>query len=132
MDQHPDRNDTFHYRYSVREQAEIKRIREKYAPQEAKAADKMARLRALDASVTSKANMASLILGILSSLVLGVGMCCCLVWGAALTVFTLGIVIGLVGIVGIALAYPLYVRVLRRERARVAPEILRLTDELMK
>ena len=132
MDQHPDRNDTFRYRYSVREQEEIKRIREKYVPQETTTEDKMARLRALDASVTSKADMVSLILGILSCLVMGVGMCCCLVWGAELAIFALGIVIGLVGIVGIALAYPLYLRILRRERARVAPEILRLTDELMK
>ncbi len=32
----------------------------------------------------------------------------------------------------IALAYPVYNRVLKKERARIAPEILRLTEELLK
>jgi len=32
----------------------------------------------------------------------------------------------------LAVAYPLYNRTLKKERERIAPEILRLTDELMK
>ena len=43
----------------------------------------------------------------------------------------IGIVIGIVGLVLVALAYPVYNRILRKERQRIAPEILRLTDELM-
>jgi len=39
--------------------------------------------------------------------------------------------VGLVGIILIALAYPLYNHILKKERQRIAPEILRLTDELM-
>jgi len=67
---------------------------------------------------------------VLSALVLGIGMCCCMVWGGAL--FIPGIIIGIVGIAGVAAAYPLYERITKKERERIAPEILRLTDELMK
>ena len=43
-----------------------------------------------------------------------------------------GIAIGLVGIILVSLAYPVYNRVVQKERARIAPEIIRLTDDLMK
>ena len=53
-----------------------------------------------------------------------------MVWGDIL--FIPGIIIGLVGIVGVSLAYPAYTFVLKKEREKIAPEILLLTDELMK
>lgn len=120
-------NESFEYTYSAPEQEEIKRIREKYLPKEARE-QKLETLRRLDESVTKKAALASIILGTVSTLVMGVGMCCCLVWTQ---LFILGVVIGIFGIVGIALAYPLYKHIAEKERARVAPEILRLTQELM-
>ena len=43
-----------------------------------------------------------------------------------------GIAVGLVGMVLVALAYPLYNRVLAKQRARIAPQILELTAELLK
>lgn len=120
-------NNTFQYTYSAREQAEVKRIRSKYMPREE---DKMAQLKKLDASVTGKATTVSLIVGVIGALILGTGMSCCMVWADKLLIP--GIVIGLVGMGICGLAYPLYERTLKKERARVAPEILRLTDELMK
>lgn len=115
----------FSFTYSAKQQAEIKHIRDKYAPREE---DKMEQLRRLDAGVTQKSTTAALIVGILSALVLGVGMCCCMVWEA----FLPGILIGVVGVVGVSLAYPLYTHIVKKERDKIAPEILRLTDELMK
>ena len=56
-------NKGFQYTYSAREQAELKRIREKYAPP-SEVEDKMKRLRRLDASVTQKAQVVSLMFGI--------------------------------------------------------------------
>ena len=120
-------NNTFRYTYSAKEQAEVKRIRSKYMPREE---DKMAQLKKLDASVTGKATTVSLIVGVIGALILGTGMSCCMVWADKLLIP--GIVIGLVGMGICGLAYPLYERTLKKERARVAPEILRLTDELMK
>ena len=43
-----------------------------------------------------------------------------------------GVVVGLVGMVPVALAYPIYDWVLKKQREKIAPEVLRLTDELLK
>lgn len=117
----------FEYTYSAPEQEEIKRIREKYIPKEE---NKMDQLRRLDAQVTQKGTVVALVVGILSALVLGTGMSCCMVWGGSW--FIPGIMIGIVGIAGVAAAYPLYVHITAQEKARLAPEILRLTEELLK
>lgn len=117
----------FNYTYSANQQSEVKRIRDKYVPKEA---DKMEQLRRLDQSVTQKAMMNSLIVGVIGALILGIGMSCAMVWQGAL--FIPGIIIGLIGICGISVAYPVYNRTLTKEREKVAPEIMRLTDELMK
>lgn len=118
---------TFQYTYSAKEQEELKRIRSKYLPKEE---NKLDLLKRLDAQVTLKATMSSIIAGVIGTLILGIGMCCCLVW--ADTVFALGIVIGIIGISILALAYPMYNRIISKERERIAPEILRLTEDLMK
>jgi len=54
--------------------------------------------------------------------------------GAALgeLAMVLGILVGLVGLSMVAVAWPLYHRVLKAERRRIAPEILRLSEELLK
>ena len=130
-------NEEFAYTYSGREQAEIRKIREKYA-ERSETEDKMARLRRLDASVTKKAQMVSIILGVVGTLIMGIGMSLVMTDLGELLglsdalIFPLGIVIGLGGCIPVALAYPLYHVIVRHERARIAPEILRLTDELMK
>ncbi|MBQ8317376.1 MAG: hypothetical protein IJX85_03485 [Lachnospiraceae bacterium] len=46
--------------------------------------------------------------------------------------FVFGIVIGVIGMVVLGVAYPLYNKTLKEEREKIAPEIIRLTDELMK
>lgn len=117
----------FQYTYSAKEQAEIKRIRSKYTPKEE---NKMEQLQRLDASATQKATMYAIIVGVIGALILGAGMSCCMVWTDALLIP--GIVIGVIGMAVLAVAYPLYNRTLKKERERIAPEILRLTGELMK
>lgn len=119
--------ETFSYTYSAKQQEEIKKIREKYLPKEA---DKMEQLRRLDESVTRKGTIASLVVGIIGALVMGFGMSCCLVWTD--TMLVLGIIVGIVGIAMVSVAYPLYNYVTKKEREKIAPEIIRLSDELMK
>ncbi len=121
-----EKNDTFRYTYSAKEQEEIRRIREKYIPREA---DKMEQLRRLDAGATQKGTVLSLVVGIIGALLLGVGMCCCMVWTGLLVP---GIIVGVAGIAVTGAAYPVYNHVLKTEREKIAPEILRLTEELMK
>lgn len=120
------KQDAFEYTYSAPRQEEIKKIREKYLPQEE---NKMEQLRRLDRSATRKGTSAAITLGTIGCLVLGVGMCCCLVWQGAL--FIPGILIGMAGLVGTVMAYPVYLRITKKERERIAPEILRLTEELL-
>ena len=127
--------ESFEFTYSAKEQEEIKRIRNKYAvPEETE--DKMAQLRRMDASVYSKATTAALVIGIIGALVMGLGMSIVMTdIGAALgtiLAMVVGVGIGVIGIVLICLAYPMYTRTLKKEREKIAPEIIRLTDELMK
>ena len=126
----------FTYTYSAKERAELKRIRDKYtAPTESE--DKMARLRRLDASVTNTAQSVALVFGVIGTLILGFGMSLIMtelgaLFGANGNMTTvIGIAIGIVGGILASLAYPIYSAIVRRKRKRLAPEILRLTDELM-
>lgn len=129
--------ETFNYTYSAKEQEEIKAIRKKYITEE-KIEDKMTKLRRLDAMATQKATVTSLVLGIIGALVLGIGMSLAMtdigeiigLIGAYSMV--VGIIFGVIGIVLVCLAYPMYNRISKKEREKIAPEIIRLTDELMK
>lgn len=126
------REETFTYTYSAKERTEVENIRKKYLQKEA---DKMEQLRRLDSIPLQKAQVASLCSGIIGALILGTGMSLIMTdIAAALGSFAivLGVITGLIGIVLVALAYPIFTLVLKREREKIAPEILRLTDELMK
>ncbi len=120
-----ERKDTFNYTYSAKQQEEIKKIRDKYLSKEE---NKMEQLRRLDASASRPGAIASVTLGTVSTLLLGVGMSCTMVWGDAW--FIPGIIVGLLGMAGIVAAYPVYIHITRKQRKKLAPEILRLTDEL--
>lgn len=127
-----DQEQSFQYTYSAERQQEIEAIRREYLPKEA---DRMEQLRNLHHSATRKAQTASIAIGVIGTLVLGTGMSLCmselglLLGGMAMVI---GILAGLAGLFMVALAYPVYNRVLKKERERIAPEILRLTDELLK
>lgn len=119
--------DSFEFTYSAPEQDEIRRIREKYMPPDEREG-KLEQLRRLDASVNRKGTYVSITVGTISTLVMGIGMCCCLVWTEY---FIPGIFIGILGMTGIGAAFPLYHHIIKTEQARIAPQILKLTDELM-
>lgn len=123
--------ETFKMTYSAQQQEEVQSIREKYLP---KVENKMEQLRALDAAVEKKAAKASVLIGTFGALVMGIGMSLCMSdFGKLLgdVAFPAGIAIGVAGIVAVALAYPIYVRTLKKEREKAAPEIMRLSDELL-
>lgn len=116
-------NDKFEYTYSAKQQSELENIRKKYLPQEE---SKMDRLRRLDESVTCPGTMISIIVGIVGTLIMGFGMCLCLEWDK----FISGVIIGIVGMAILAAAYPIYSKITQKQREKIAPEILRLTNEI--
>ena len=137
MDNNHNSESGFSYTYSSGEQAELKRIRDKYvAPAEVE--DKMTRLRRLDASVTQTAQIAALAVGIVGTLILGFGMSVCMTeLGELLGIYgnmamAVGIAVGIVGGILASLAYPVYTAIVKIKRKKLAPEIIRLTDELMR
>lgn len=119
-------NPQFVYTYSAKQQDEISNILKKYTPLEE---NKMEQLRRLDQSVTRKGSVISIILGAISALVLGFGMCCSMLWTGY---FVLGIVAGIIGLAGVILTYPVYSLVTKKEQERIAPQIIALSHELMK
>ena len=129
------KSEEFKFTYSAKEQEELRKIRQKYVTKEV---DRMEQLRKLDAGVTRKAVVISLVAGIIGALVLGFGMSLIMTdVGETLGLYgkiqvVLGVVIGMIGVVLVSVAYPIYNRIARKERERIAPEIIRLTDELMK
>ena len=114
---------SFYYTYSAKQQDEIQNIRKKYLPKEQ---DKMEQLRKLDRNVTKKSSGIAIVLGVVGCLLLGIGMCCTLVWMG--NWFVPGVVIGIIGIAAIGVAYPLYVYITKKEREKIAPLILKLTE----
>lgn len=123
----PDRqekHEAFTYTYSARQQEEIRRIRAKYLPP---AENPLDRLRRLDRAAARRGTAAAVLTGTAGALALGVGMCCTMVWTQF---FSLGMAVGLAGIAAMAAALPLYRRITRRDREKLAPQILQLTEEL--
>ncbi len=127
----------FTYTYSAKEQAELKKIRDKYTPP-TEVEDKMARIRRLDASVTNTAQAVALVIGIIGALILGLGMSLIMtdigeILGSHKNIaMVIGIIVGVVGGILASLAYPIYNAIVKKKRKKIAPEIIRLTDELMK
>ena len=130
-------NNKFEYTYSAKEQAELKRIREKYTPT-TETEDKMERLRRLDASVTNTAMAVAIAFGVVGTLILGFGMSLIMtklyefLGLSGNMAMAVGIVVGIAGGILASLAYPIYNAIVKAKRKKLAPEIIRLTDELMK
>ena len=116
----------FEYAYSAKKQEEIEAIKKKYLPKEE---DKMETLRRLDQSVEKVGTMYALVVGIVGALLLGTGMSLIMTVGT-LGAYVIGIVLGLLGMIPIGVAYPLYKKKVEKQREKIAPQILALTEEL--
>jgi len=118
------KKETVSITYSAEEQKELNAIRAKYVPKGSKPLTNLDKAKAIDARVESKGTIAGLAVGIIGALIMGLGMACVLVWDK----MALGILIGLLGLAGVAGAYPLYQRVIQKERAKAADEIMKLSE----
>ena len=121
------KNESFEFTYSAKQQEEVERIRSKYIPKEESKMDKLIKL---DKQAEVPGQIASIATGVIGALLLGVGMSCTMVWNTSMVVFIAGIVIGLVGMAVAGAAYPIYKKVTEKERAKIADQIIALTNEL--
>ena len=119
--------ESFVLTYSAKQQEEVERIRNKYIEKEE---DKMAKLIRLDKQAERPGTIASIAVGVAGMLILGAGMCCTLVWNSSMGIFIAGIVIGIIGMVISGVAYPIYQKITKKERDKIAEQIIALSNEL--
>ena len=120
-------NNTFSYNYSAARNKEVENIRKKYMPKEE---SKIETLKRLDDRVQTAGMIEGLCLGIIGALVFGIGMCFFLeVFTGAVWLTVLFMVIGTLLMIP---AYPIYRHISRKTKAKLTPEILRLSEEIMK
>ncbi|MBQ4642026.1 MAG: hypothetical protein IJB47_05405 [Oscillospiraceae bacterium] len=119
---------TFSYKYSAKENAEVQAIRKKYLP---KSESKLEELKRLDETVQASGMVESLCAGIGGALIFGLGLCLAMqVIGSGLVMMIIGVLVGIVGMAGMLVAYPVYRKVFSATKEKYAPRILELTAEL--
>lgn len=120
-------NNIFSYNYSATRNTEVENIRKKYIPRDK---SKLERLKKLDLRVQNAGVIESLCLGVIGSLVFGIGMCFFLdVFAGTIGIAALFMIIGTLLMLP---AYPLYKRISKKAKAKFTPEILRLSEEIIK
>lgn len=100
-----------------------------YAPKDT---SKVVALRKLDAKAKLPATVFTYSFGIISALVLGIGMCLAMgqIGSGTTFSFVAGIVIGIVGMIGMGINYPIYEKLLANGKQKYAFEIMELAKEI--
>ncbi len=125
--------ESFSYSYSAKEREELLKIRAKYSSESAKGTLEL--LKEKDKRVTRGVTVFAVAFGIVGVIVMGFGMSIIMsdfgtLFGSY--AFFAGILSGVLGMCIAILAYPVYKTALRRARKKAAPEILKLSEELLK
>lgn len=113
----------------------VQKIRTQYTEKDNTDLDE---LKALDKKVKRPANVFAYVFGSVGAIIMGSGMSLAMTdFGEAFGMSSskgmlFGIIIGLAGLALVSGAYPAYNKTLKKERKKIAPEIIRLTDELLK
>ena len=103
-------------------------IAKDYAPKES---SKLVALKKLDNKAKLPATIFTYSWGIVSALVFGTGMCLAMqVIGSGLAGMVLGIVVGIIGLIGCGVNYPIYKKMLKKGKAKYAYEIVQLAREI--
>ena len=103
-------------------------IAREYAPKDK---SKIIALRKLDAKAKLPATIFTYTWGIISALVFGTGMCFGMqVIGNGITGMVIGIIVGIIGMIGCGINYPIYTRMLERGKKKYAYEIVELAREI--
>lgn len=115
----------FSYTYNAGIGQEVLEIRNKYLPREE---SKLEELKRLDHLVQNAGVLQALCIGVAGCLVFGTGMCFAM--GVIGNAMWPGILLGLVGAAGMIAAFPVYKMLFHKAKAKYAPRILELADEL--
>ena len=100
-----------------------------YAPKDT---SKVVALRKLDARAKLPATIVTYTFGIIAALVTGVGMCFSMnvIGSGTTTMFVLGVIVGIVGLAGMGINYPIYKKMLAKGKQKYAYEIIELAKEI--
>ncbi len=100
-----------------------------YAPKDT---SKVVALRKLDAKAKLPATIFTYSLGVIASLIMGVGMCLSMnvIGNGTTSTFVLGVIIGVIGLIGMGINYPIYKKMLVRGKQKYAFEIMELAKEI--
>lgn len=100
-----------------------------YAPKDT---SKVVALRKLDAKAKRPANVFAYTFGIITALVTGVGMCLSMnvIGNGTTMMFVLGVIIGIIGLLGMSINYPVYKKLLSNGKQKYAFEIMELAKEI--
>ena len=103
-------------------------IAKDYAPKES---SKLVALKKLDNKAKLPATIFTYTWGIVSALIFGTGMCLAMhVIGSGLAGIVLGIAVGIIGMIGCGVNYPIYKKMLEKGKAKYAYEIVQLAREI--
>ena len=104
-------------------------IANEYAPKDT---SKVVALKKLDYKAKLPANIFAFSFGTIMALVLGTGMCLSMQvigdGGTALT--AIGIIVGIMGIIGVGINYPIYRKLLESGKKKYASDIMTLAKEI--
>ena len=118
-------DNNFNYSYSAKQSDQVQAIRARYMEHEV---SKLELLKKLDAQVKRPANVFGYVFGSIAAIMMGCGMSLVMTDLPQM----LGIAIGVVGLVLSLINYPVYKKMLASRREKFAPQILALSDEIMK
>lgn len=106
-------------------------IANEYAPKDT---SKVIALKKLDRKAKSKANIFAYTFGVITALVLGAGMCLSMkvIGDGSAFIMVVGIIVGIIGIVGVSVNYPIYKKLLENGKKQYAFEIMQLAKEISK
>ncbi len=104
-------------------------IAEQYAP---KTESKVVQLKKLDQKVKRPAKIFGLTFGIVFTLIFGTGMCLAMgqIGGSEPIYKVIGIIVGLIGIAGVCINYPIYNKILKSRKEKYASDIITLAKSI--
>lgn len=109
---------------SEKDAKQAEKIRRQYLEKEA---NKIELLKKLDDKVKAPGKIIASILGVIGALVMGGGMAMITEWSN----MTVGLALGIPGMVAALLAYPVYALITNRRKKKYAAEIMRLSQEIV-